>query len=268
MFSTKPSHLFFALTRIVIGLIGFNTLYGFVGGRFMPILPPLPQSVAAHALLTYVSIIVSLVGGIGLLTRRAGAPAALLLLVYFVVWAILFKVPIIVRAPFEEVSYQNMGESLVLVAAAWVLYRELARTRNLLSGDVALRAAHILYGLALIAFGLSHFFYLGLTAPLVPNWLPDHEFWAYFTGSIYTATGLAIVLAIFARLAAALVAVQIALITLLVWGPMVLGGGMTTFHWQETIISCALTAGAWVLATSFGNQPWLYRPVPRRLLKV
>lgn len=268
MFSTKPSHLFFALTRIAIGLIGFNTLYGFVGGRFMPILPPLPQSVPAHALLTYVSIVVSLVGGIGLLTRRAGAPAALLLLVYFLAWAILFKVPIIVRAPFEEVSYQNMGESLVLVAAAWVLYRELAPIRNGLSSDAALRLAYILYGLALIAFGLSHFFYLGLTAPLVPAWLPRHVFWAYFTGSIYAITGLAIVAGFYMRLAAAVVAVQIALITLLVWGPMVLGGGMSVFHWQETILSCALTAGGWVLATSFGDQPWLYRPVAPRVLKV
>src|SRR5437868_680301 len=117
------SRLFFALTRLAIGLIGLNTLMGIIGGRFVPILPPLPDTVPAHDLLTYVSIIVSLVGGAGLFTRRAGAAAALLLLVYFLVWAALFKVPIIVRAPLEEVSYQNMGESLALVAAAWVLYR-------------------------------------------------------------------------------------------------------------------------------------------------
>src|SRR5437016_1159990 len=94
----KTSRLFFAVTRLAIGLIGLNTLFGLVGGSFVPILPPLPESVPAHELLTYVSITVSLVGGAGLLTKRAGAPAALVLLVYFLVWAALFKVPVIIHA--------------------------------------------------------------------------------------------------------------------------------------------------------------------------
>ena len=253
MLSTKPSHLFFAATRIAIGLIGLNTLLAFVGGRFVPILPPLPQSVPAHELLTYVSIAVSLLCGAGLLVKRIASPAALVLLAYFLIWAALFKLPIIVHAPLEEVSYQNMGESLVLVAAAWILYRELSTTRNFLNGDSALRVAYILYGLSLIAFGLSHFFYLSFTAPLVPSWLPAHVFWAYLTGTIYFMTGFALVTGVRMRLAAAIVAVQIALITLLVWGPKMLSGGMSAFNWQETIVSVALTAGAWVIATSFGS---------------
>jgi uncharacterized membrane protein len=248
------SRLFFALTRLAMGLIGLNTLTGFIGGGSIPMLPPLPDTVPAHELLTYVSIAVSLVGGAGLLARRTGAAAALVLLAYFIAWAVLFKVPIIVRAPLEEVSYQNMGESLVLVAATWVLYRELSRSQNFLTGNPGLRVAQLIYGLALFAFGLSHFFYLSLTAPLIPGWLPGHVFWAYFTGSIYLATGIALAAGFYVRPAAAIVTAQIALITLLVWGPMVVAGHMTVFHWQETIVSCALTAGAWVVAASFGGR--------------
>jgi hypothetical protein len=48
-----------------------------------------------------------------------------------------------------------------------------------------------------------------------------------------------------------LAAIQIALITLLVWGPMVLSGDLTPMHWQETIESWALSAAALVLACSF-----------------
>jgi len=260
------SRLFFAVTRLAIGLIGLNTLLGLMGGRFVPALPPVPKTVPAHDLLTYVSITVSLAGGAGLLVRRTGAPAALLLLVYFLVWAALFKVPIIVHAPLEEVSYQNLGEGLVLVAAAWVLYRELSTGRNFLNGDLALRIALVLYGLALIAFGLSHFFYLQFTAPLVPAWLPGHVFWAYCTGTIYTVTGLAIVAGFRARLAAAVVAVQIGLITLLVWGPGMLSGHAGAPDWQETVISWALTAGAWVIAASFSGSPpaTAARPSPSR----
>jgi intracellular septation protein A len=110
----------------------------------------------------------------------------------------------------------------------------------------------VLYGLALIAFGLSHFAYRELTAPLVPAWLPGHIFWAYLTGAIYLATGVALVIGIFAHLAAVLAAVQIALITLLVWGPGVLHGHIGADTWQETVVSWTLTVAAWVLATSFG----------------
>src|SRR5207253_3246143 len=224
------SRLFFAATRLAIGLIALISLLGLIAGSFMPMLQPVPKTVPAHDLLTYLSILVSLGCGAGLFLRRTAAPAALVLLVYFLVWAAIFKVPIIIHAPLEEVSYQNMGESLVLVAAACVLYRELAQPRNFLSGDVALRVSYFLYGLALIAFGLSHFFYLSPTAPLVPEWLPGHVFWAYFTGTVYVATGLAIAMGVCARLAAAVVTIQIALITLLVWGPIVAAGHMTAFH--------------------------------------
>jgi uncharacterized membrane protein len=204
-------------------------------------------------ILAYVCTFVSLATGAGLLVKRTAVPAALLLFLYLFVWTAVFKFPFIVRAPLEEVSYQSCGENLVLIAAAWVLYAEFATSRSFPAGEVGLRVAYLLYGLALIAFGLSHFFYLQMTAPLIPSWLPAPVFWAYLTGTVYLATGAAIVIGLAPKLAAAAAAVQIALITLLVWGPMVLAGHLSPMHWQETIVSWALTAGAWVMAT--GSPP-------------
>jgi uncharacterized membrane protein YphA (DoxX/SURF4 family) len=152
----------------------------------------------------------------------------------------------------------------VLIAAAWVLYAELAGTRKFLSSDLGRRIAWLLYGLALIAFGLSHFFYLELTAPLVPAWLPGPVFWAYATGAIYTACGLAVATGLAPRLGALGATANITLITLLVWGPMVAAGGLTATHWQETVVSCALMTASWVLAS--GSPPatgWRRRPSPR-----
>jgi len=242
------SRLFFALTMIAIGVIGL------VSETFAPIWAGVPKSLPDRQLLAFLCAFVSLACGASLLVKRTAGFAALVLLLYFSAWTVLFKLPFIVRDPLVEVSYQSTGETLVLVAAAWSLYAGLAK--GWMTGTIGLRIAGILYGLALIAFGLSHFFYLNMTAPLVPAWLLAPVFWAYFTGTVYLVTGFSLVTAIGARLGAVVAAVQIALITLLVWGPMVLAGEFTAMHWQETVVSFALTAGAWVIAAAYEGHPW------------
>jgi uncharacterized membrane protein len=253
------SRIFFAVTMIAIGIIGF------AGGGFAAIWEPVPKAAPGRELLAYLCALVALACGAGLLVRRTAAAAALVLLISLLVWTVLFKAPFIVRAPLEEVSYQSTGENLVLVAAAWILLAEFASTPKILAGTGGLRIAYLLYGLALIAFGLSHFVYLDMTAPLVPGWLPGPSiFWAYLTGGIYFAAGVMVAAGIAVRLGAMIAAVQIALITLLVWGLMIFAGPLSQMHWQETIVSWALTAGAWVIASGSLPSSGAWAFLPRR----
>jgi len=242
------SSLFFAVTIIAIGLIGL------AGANVAPIGPPVPKTLPGRELLANLCNLVLLLCGAGLLMKRTAAPAALALFAWLVIWTVAFKVPFIVRAPLEEVSYQTNGMNAVLIAAAWVLYGGFAEGSNFLASDRGQRIAYLLYGLALIAFGLSHFFYLEMTAPLVPSWLPGPVFWAYLTGCAYLVAGIFLITVIGARLGAMIAAVQITLITVLVWGTMILGGPMSSRHLQETIVSWALTAGAWVLASGWRRE--------------
>jgi uncharacterized membrane protein len=248
-------HAVFAATLVALGILGL------IQGNFSAIWDSVPKDLPARGALAYLCSCICLACGLGLFWRRTAATAARVLFVYLLLWLLLFKVRFIISAPLVEGSYQTCGETAVLVAAAWLLYAGFAadadrRHLGFAVGDNGVRLARVLYGLALIAFGLSHFVYLNLTAPLVPAWLPAPTFWAYFSGAAYVAAGVGVIFNVWARLAATLSAVEMGMLTLLVWIPIVAAGSKDPSQWSETFLSWALTAAAWVVADSYrGMRP-------------
>jgi uncharacterized membrane protein len=256
MKTISTGHALFAATMIGLGILGF------VKGDFGPAFQPVPKWLPARAELAYLSAGLSLLCGMGLFWNRAAGAAARVLLVYLLLVSLLFKGRFIYLQPTVEGSYQTCGENAVLVAAAWVLYAGFApewdrRRLAFATGERGLRIARVLYGLAMVAFGLSHLVYINLTAPLVPAWLPWHTGFGYFTGLTYLAAAVAIPFGVWARLAAVLSTAQMAGFTLLVWVPLAMAGAMSPSQWGELIISWALTAGGWVVADSYRDTGWL-----------
>ncbi len=250
-------HAVFAATMIVLGILGL------INNDYSAVWHPVSSAVPAHQVLGYLCALLSLACGIGLLWQRAAAPAARALLAYLVIWSLLVSLPGILSAHAALGSWYSLAEPAVMVAAAWVLYAWFAsdwdrRRLSFATGAKGVRIARVLFGLALVYFGMGHIVFLKETASDVPAWLPWHVAWAYFTGCAFIAAGLAILVGVYARLAAALSAFQIGLFVLLVWVPMVAAAGpKSAFQWSETVISAALTAGAWVVADSYRGIPWL-----------
>jgi uncharacterized membrane protein len=245
----------FAATMIALGIMGL------VSGDFAAIWQPVPKWIPTRELLSYFSALVSLAAGIGLFWRRTATMAARVLLAYLIIGMLLFRIRVIFVAPTVEVSWESCGENAVLVAAGFILYATYAadwdrRHLGFITGDKGVRIGRALYALALIAFGFSHFAYTKDTASLVPDWIPMHVAWAYFTGAAYVAAAVAILVGVCARLAASLSAVQMGIFTLLIWVPIVVAGPNAD-QWNEFVVSWALTIGGWVVADSYRGSAWL-----------
>lgn len=252
----SAGHAVFAAIAIALGSIGA------LRGEFTPVWSPVPEHVPARQLLVYLCAIVFVACGIGLLWRRLAAAAAGALLGYLVIWLLVFRVHVILRAPGSFGSWDDCAETAVIVAGAWILYAWFAGARDrsrlgFVTGARGVRIARVLYGLAMISFGLAHFIYLRETAVLVPHWLPARLAWAAVTGGAFLAAGAAVLTGAVARLAAALSTLQMGLFTVLVWIPIVAVGPAGDFPWHELGISAALTGAGWVVADSYRDTPWL-----------
>lgn len=241
-------HAVFAVTLLGLGILGL------VKRDFAPIWQPVPEGVPGRVVLIYLCALILLASGTGLLWQRSATIASRVLLAYLVLWLLLLRVPRMFISLTVDVWWASC-KTAVMVAAAWVLYASLPGDREgqqpgFATGDQGVRIARVLYGLALIPFGLAHFMYLKVTADLVPGWLPAHVVWADFTGGSFIAAGVAIISGVYAKLAAALSALQMGLFTVLVWVPIVAAGASPS-QWAEFVVSWALLAGGWVVADSY-----------------
>jgi uncharacterized membrane protein YphA (DoxX/SURF4 family) len=146
--------------------------------------------------------------------------------------------------------YSSVAAQVAVACGALIIYAANAR----LDASTAARLTRLgqrVFGVCAVLFGGAHFFYLHLTVPLVPKWLPPGgEFWAYATGIAHIAAGIALLSGVQARLAAILLTIMYASFTPLVHVPMVMADPASHFNWSENALNLILTGVAWVVADS------------------
>lgn len=232
-------HLFFALSFAVIGAISLEAR------DFLLFQEPVPPGIPWRETLACVSAALMLVPGIGLLLPATAKRSALVLTAFLALWVLALEIPRALAHPLVEVNWLGVGEDSSLVAGGWMIYAAAGRS------DAGVRIARILFGVALVPIGLSHFFYLKAAVGFVPTWMPLRAPLTCLGGAGHIAAGLAIAFGVLPRVAAISEAIMESLFTIICWGSAVVATPSDRQVWVNLCISTAITAAAWAVAKSY-----------------
>jgi len=214
-----------------------------------------PKDFPARTVLAYAAAAFMFVAGAAVEWRRTAAWGAAALTAYYALIVVILMNGRVVFAHYAEFgTYSGVAEQLVIAAAGLIVYAANARIDAALAARLT-RLGQLAFGVCALLFGGAHFFYMKLTAPLVPKWLPPtQEFWGYTTGVAFIAAGVAILTGVQSRLAAILLTAMFASFTVLVHVPMLMGDPSSHWIWAENALNLAVLGAAWVVADSLARS--------------
>ena len=216
---------------------------------------PVPKDFPDRTALAYVVGVFTLVAGAAIEWRRTAAWAAGALTAYYaLIVVLLMDGRMVLRHAGEFLAYSNTAEQLAIAAGGLIVYAAHARIDPARAARLT-RLGQLAFGVCAVLFGGAHFFYMNLTAPLAPKWLPPSQlFWGYATGVGHIAAGVAILPGVQARLAAILLTAMYASFTPLVHLPMLLADPSNHGIWTENATNLVLTGAAWVVTDSLAGS--------------
>ena len=226
--------MLYALGAILLGAIGLYFQ------DFAMNWQPVPAGIGARTLLSNLSGALLIIGGAAILSGRGQRGGALLLAVFYGIWAVLLHGPIALADPGALYKWNGVAESAFLTAGGIALFGSSTNLRGTLT-----TVARLIAGLCALSFGSTHLVYARQTADFVPAWIPPSQmFWACLTGVAYIAAGLALVSRIQARLAATLTAAMMASFVVLLHAPRVFAQPDSHFEWCMIAVASSLTGAS------------------------
>jgi uncharacterized membrane protein len=243
----RPGSIVFAIATMGLGVLA--VIYGDFALQWQPI----PESLPWRHGVAYLSGVIMLTGGLGLLVRPIATRCAIVLTIDLLVCWVLPQAVKVAGGPILSVGpWIGFCETLAVMSGAWILW----------VSPGSLRVARCLFGLSCVVFGLSHFAYANFTAGMIPGWIPLRLWFAYATGAVHVLAGLGVLLDIRPRLAATVEALMMSSFVVLVhitslfatpppeWAPTV-RIQLTALFWAS-----ALAGSAWIVADSLRHRPW------------
>lgn len=227
---------FLAVAAVVYGIACF------LQGDFVIFWQPVPQSLPWRQPLAYLSAVLLVLGGAGLLIARTLRPAAMILLVLFALYDACYLLKL-VGPPVSPAALLGLAEQSSVVVGSWAI---LLRMRA--DGLAGVTTARIVFGICSLLFALAHFLALKATAKMVPIWIPGGQvFWAITTGVGHLAVGLALIANRLAVPATRLGGFMYLCFALFSWLPGAMMHPMEWFRWAGVGISLCMAAALWLV---------------------
>jgi uncharacterized membrane protein len=246
-----PGRIFFG---IAIAGIGFLTIYY----RDFPymLIPPKHSWIPGLVILSYISGAMLICAGLCIVFEKKIRPASLLLgsalLLIFCFYFIPYQ--FMVSSNYMHFGdWENAAKELTLSAGAFVMAGGFSKKNEnpltrFLSKLISLGT--ILFSITIVSFGVDHFLFAKEAADYVPSWVPYHLFWMYFCGTALLGSGLAILLKIKPRVAAALLGTMIFIWFIILHIPRVIASPAAYMGSEVTsaLIALAYSGIAFVIA--------------------
>jgi len=193
-----------------------------------------------------VLMVALIAGGIGILFPRALRGASIVLGAVYAIFS-LVCVAGIVAAPRVFDQYDGFFEQVSLLSGALALCA--VTTANAARSATLRLLVRIGLGLSTVCFTLAQIIYFGVTASLVPKWIPPNQsFWAILTTIAFALAAVAILTNIRARLAMRLMALMLVVFGVLVWIPALVAHPQAHGNWSEFALNFLIAGATWMVA--------------------
>ncbi|MEP6619788.1 MAG: hypothetical protein ABJE47_10745 [bacterium] len=216
----------------------------------VPDLEPLPAWLPAR---TVVAILVAmlLVGGaVAIIINKRAARATLTVATVLSAWLLLLHWPKVVMHPKNGGAWVVLWEVAAISVAAWMLALFALEREGSKPPRYAAPTLRIVLGLALVAFGISHFVYTGYVEIVIPAWIPAHRFFAYATGAAHIAAGCSLLVRVQDQLATALLAVMFGSWVVVLHIPRALANPSHPNEWTSLLVAVCM-CGTSLIARAF-----------------
>ena len=231
---------------LAIAMLGFGIEY-FILGRFTSGLAPVPPWTPGGHIAAYITGALLVVGGAclaaGWQVRRAAASLAFL----FVLSALLLHTQRFSGIVHSGNIRTGAFEALALGAAALVLAGSEASAAQE-PATWAVLFGRVLVGSSAVVFGIQHFMYAAFIASLITPWIPAKLFFAYFTGCVFIATGLAMLTNVKGSLGAGWLGIMFLLWVLVLHGPLVLKALHNQAQWASLFVALGMSGSGFIIA--------------------
>ena len=170
-----------------------------------------PSTGAGVAISAYIIGAALIVGGVLIIFNIKARIASLVLAILFFLlfWSHVYDQLFINPYGFHLGLWTNALKELAFSGGALVMAATFPEGKSSIRNQWLLVVGRVFFSLLLIIFGIDHFLYIEFVAPLVPDWIPGHTFWAYFAGIALAGAGLCILFKIKIDLVATLAGIML-----------------------------------------------------------